>query len=63
MVGIAAPVFDASRAPIAVLCLTIDRDTLDDTKVKDLSDTIWAASTRLSDALTHAFRGHGPREL
>jgi DNA-binding IclR family transcriptional regulator len=53
VVGIAAPVFDASRAPIAVLCLTIDRDTLDDAKVKDLSDTIWAASTRLSDALTH----------
>jgi DNA-binding IclR family transcriptional regulator len=53
VVGIAAPVFDASRAPVAVLCLTVDRDTLDDAKLKELSGEIWAAATRLSDALTH----------
>ncbi|MAM62245.1 IclR family transcriptional regulator C-terminal domain-containing protein [Maritimibacter sp. UBA3975] len=53
VVGIAAPVFDASRAPVAVLCMTVDRDTLDDRKLQELSDVIWAAGTQLSDALTH----------
>ncbi|MBV0912442.1 IclR family transcriptional regulator [Anianabacter salinae] len=52
VVGIAAPVFDATRAPVAALCMTIDRDTLDDAQLADLSGAIWRAGETLSAVLT-----------
>ncbi|MFZ3584489.1 IclR family transcriptional regulator [Loktanella sp. DJP18] len=52
VIGVAAPVFDDSQAPIAVLCMTIDRDSLDDETLATVSDVVWAASLRLSDRLT-----------
>ncbi len=52
VVGVAAPIFDASRAPVAVLCMTIDKDTLTDAKLRDVSAAIWAAGEELSEALT-----------
>ena len=52
VIGVAAPVFDDSQAPIAVLCMTIDRDLLDDSKLAKVSGAVWDASLRLSDRLT-----------
>lgn len=52
VVGVAAPVFDASRAPVAALCMTINRETLDDAKLAQVSDAIWTSGERLSRALT-----------
>lgn len=51
VIGIAAPVFDDSRAPVAVLCMTIDRTILDDARLSDISKAVWDAAGRLSAAL------------
>jgi len=51
VVGIAAPVFDDSRAPVAVLCMTIDRTTLNETIIADLSAFVSNSAETLSAAL------------
>lgn len=52
VVGVAAPVFDDGSAPIAVICMTINRDILDDARLADMADAVWAASQRLSETLS-----------
>jgi DNA-binding IclR family transcriptional regulator len=59
VIGVAAPVFDDSPAPVAVLCMTIDRDILDAGALASVSDAVWNASLSLSEKLsskrTHSF--------
>lgn len=52
VVGVAAPVFDASRAPVAVLCMTINRETLDDLTLARLAQAVQDAARRLTETLT-----------
>jgi DNA-binding IclR family transcriptional regulator len=52
VVGVAAPVFDASRSPIAVLCMTINRETLDDLTLMRVGNAVQDAARRLTDTLT-----------
>jgi DNA-binding IclR family transcriptional regulator len=52
VVGVAAPVFDASRAPVAVLCMTINRETLDDLTLARVAQAVQDAARRLTETLT-----------
>lgn len=52
VIGVAAPVFDASRAPVAVLCMTIDREEIDEPGINRVSQEVWATAARLTDTLT-----------
>lgn len=52
VIGVAAPVFDDSRAPVAALCMTIDRATLDEPRLDRLGQAVWDTAERLSGALT-----------
>jgi DNA-binding IclR family transcriptional regulator len=52
VIGIAAPVFDDSSAPVAVLCMTIDRETLDEDGLARVSREVWDAAARLTETLS-----------
>lgn len=52
VIGVAAPVFDDSPAPVAVLCMTIDRETLDDAGLDRVSREVWNAAQRLTATLS-----------
>lgn len=52
VVGVAAPVFDDSRAPVAVLCMTINRETLDDASLARVAQAVQDAAHRLTAALS-----------
>ncbi|MEZ5752606.1 MAG: IclR family transcriptional regulator [Paracoccaceae bacterium] len=60
VIGVAAPVFDDSRAPVAVLCMTIERETLDEAGLSRVSAEVWDAAARLTETL-HETRSDGER--
>lgn len=52
VVGVAAPVFDDSTTPVAVLCMTIDRETLDDATLAHVAREVWNVAERLTETLS-----------
>lgn len=58
VVGVAAPVFDAGRSPIAALCVTISVADTDDTRTTAIAAKVWQAAQTLSAALSE-LRGEG----
>lgn len=48
VVGIAAPVFDSSRSPIAVLCVTVARTLIDDTQIPVIGERVRACADTIS---------------
>jgi DNA-binding IclR family transcriptional regulator len=52
VVGIAAPVFDAGRSPVASLCVTIARDLVDDGVIENIAVDVRDHAAGLSDALS-----------
>ncbi|HAV07293.1 MAG TPA: IclR family transcriptional regulator [Rhodobacteraceae bacterium] len=52
VIGVAAPVYDGGAVPVAVLCMTIDRDTLDDARLTLVRDAVIRAAGALTETLT-----------
>jgi DNA-binding IclR family transcriptional regulator len=52
VVGIAAPVFDDSHAPVAVVGMTLDRAGLDDATLSRLAESVQHAAGQLTQTLT-----------
>lgn len=52
VVGIAAPVFDAGRSPMASLCVTIAADLVDDGAIAAIAEEVQRHAGELSDALS-----------
>jgi DNA-binding IclR family transcriptional regulator len=59
VVGVAAPVFDTGRAPVASLTLTISEKRVDDALLARLASDVRAAAAALSEILAH-HRAGGP---
>lgn len=62
VVGIAAPVFDSSKAPIAVLCVTVARTAIDDAQIPAVGTRVKAGADTISLRLENS-RGLAPAPL
>ena len=51
VVGIAAPIFSDSNAPIAALCVTIEARETDEKRLERISDQVRAAAANISAEL------------
>lgn len=52
VVGIAAPVFDSGKSPIAALCMTIRESDVDEDRIARIAADIWSEAERLSEVLS-----------
>lgn len=63
VVGIAAPVFDAARTPIASLCMTLAGNRVSTARIQTLSEEMRSRAARISGALSRERAACGDNHL